>query len=65
MPKRVGSPPESAQPDQTNEKARAAFEAVVESIHDDNRMLEGRELWEAIKGVFTVTRAASSFKEPK
>ena len=65
MPKRAPEAPDMVGADQRQERAKAAFEAVVEGIHDDHRVLEGRELWETIRKVFEIVRPASSFKEPK
>jgi len=65
MPKRVQRPPEPPGPEHRKEKARRAFESVVESIHDDNRALEGKELWAAVREVFAAFRPASNYKDPK
>jgi hypothetical protein len=65
MPKRAPHAPDIVEPGLRQERAKAAFEAVVEGIHDDNKVLEGRELWETIRKVFEIARPASSFKEPK
>ena len=39
-----------------SDTARIAFDSVVESIHEDHRMLEGQELWQAVVEVFGLTR---------
>lgn len=49
----------------SSEKAKHAFESVVESIHDDHKMLEGEELWKAVVEIFGITRARAVTKESK
>lgn len=46
------------------EKAKHAFEAVVESIHDDHKTLEGEELWKSVVEVFGIRRVRPVTKEP-
>jgi len=65
MVKRLSSPPERVESGELQAKARAAFAAVVEEIHDEHRMLEGKELWEAVVEIFGAVRPSSTFKEPK
>lgn len=65
MPKRTCTPINSSQPAARREKARAAFDAVVESIHEDHRTLEGQELWEAVVEVFGIARYVKPTKDEK
>ena len=44
-------------------RAKHAFEAVVDSIHDDHKMLEGEELWKAVVEVFGIARDQPVTKE--
>ena len=64
MPRKASCKEPEQQATERNRKARHAFEAVVESIHDDHKMLEGEELWRAVVEIFGITRPETA-KEPK
>jgi len=65
MAKRISTPSKGPEPDERRARARAAFTAVVEEIHDEHRVLEGRELWEAVVEIFGLVRPGTKFEEPK
>ena len=65
MPKHRSEPPQSEVLDANSEKARVAFDAVITEIHHDHRMLEGKDLWDAVREVFAILRPRALFKEPK
>ena len=64
MAKRAPAQPPTPEKTASAEKAKHAFEAVVESIHDDHKMLEGEELWKAVVEVFGIRRVRPVTKEP-
>ena len=59
MAKRTCQPPKEPPPAVSKARARIAFDAVVESIHDDHQVLEGMELYEAVIEVFGLTRPST------
>lgn len=65
MAKRMTSRPDKNKVDSRRDRARAAFEAVVDEIHDEHRVLEGEDLVKAVYDIFEVVRPQSSFKEAK
>lgn len=52
MPKRSSTKERKQSGSLRREKARLAFDRVVEDIHEDNRMLQGEELYLAVLEVF-------------
>ncbi len=48
MAKRAPAQSQTPEKAASAEKAKHAFEAVVESIHDDHKTLEGEELWKSV-----------------
>jgi len=46
-------------------RAKAALDALIESVHEDNRVLEGDELVKAVYEIFQVARPLSTYKESK
>ena len=63
MAKRAPAQPQTPEETTSAEKAKHAFEAVVESIHDDHKMLEGVELCKAVVEVFLITRVRPATTE--
>ncbi len=63
MPKRNKS--ETAAPsEKRRERAAAAVSALLDDIHQDNRLLEGDELVEAVYEIFQITRPLPPDTEP-
>jgi len=52
VPKRSPTKEPRATTSLRREKARVAFDRVVEDIHEDHRELEGEELYRAVLEVF-------------
>lgn len=46
-------------------RAKAALDAVLDSVHEGNRVLEGDELVKAVYEIFGVVRPLSTYKETK
>lgn len=65
MAKRVAPPAKPDEDSGRRSRARAALDAVMESVHEDNRVLEGEELVQAVYEIFKVVRPQSSYKETK
>lgn len=65
MVKRISNLPERPESTERRAKARLAFTAVVEEIHEEHRVLEGKELWEAVIEIFGALRPDTKFEEPK
>lgn len=65
MAKRTLSRPTKENTKPKREKAKAALDAVIDAIHDDNRLLEGDDLVNAIYEVFALVRPDSSFERSK
>lgn len=65
MAKRTCLPPKESRQPASKERARIAFDAVVESIHEDHKMLEGKDLWAAVVEVFGITRPSPSNPDKK
>lgn len=65
MAKRTCTPQEEPVSDGKKERARAAVDAVLQSIHDANRVLEGEDLVEAVYEVFGIVRPKTSYEKPK
>lgn len=63
MPKRNKSEPASPS-EKRRERAAAAVSALLDDIHQDNRMLEGDELIEAVYEIFQITRPPAPEEEP-
>ena len=63
MAKRATTQPPTPDKTASADKAKHAFEAVVESIHDDHEMLEGEDLWKAVVEVFEISRVKPLTKE--
>ncbi|MCW5941786.1 MAG: hypothetical protein KIS66_06125 [Fimbriimonadaceae bacterium] len=60
----VAEPPEEEQRGR-RARAKAAFDAVLDSVHEGNRVLEGYELVKAVYEIFGVVRPLSTYKETK
>lgn len=65
MAKRVTTIPPKEPTNGKRARARAALDSVLDSIHEDNRVLEGDELVEAIYKVFGLVRPHATTKESK
>lgn len=65
MAKRIDVPPKSPETNSSTVRARAALDSVIESIHDEHRMLEGEDLIKAIYEIFADLRPKSAYKESK
>ena len=65
MAKRAPAQPPTPDKTASADKAKHAFSAVVESIHDDHKMLEGEDLWKAVVEVFGKSRVGTLTKERK
>lgn len=65
MAKRTPSLPKKENSKPNREKAKAALDAVIDAIHDDNRMLESDDLLNAVYEVFALVRPDSSFERSK
>lgn len=65
MAKRVSPQPEADRDSGRRSRAKAALDAVIESVHDDNRVLEGEELVQAVYEIFKVVRPQSTYEETK
>ena len=63
MPKKTCAPPKDPAPAARRQRARVAFDAVVESIHEDHRMLEGQDLYDAVIEVFGLVRPEPVIRE--
>lgn len=65
MAKRAATRPTKPTAEPRRAKAKAALDAVIEAVHEGNRMLEGEELVKAVYEVFGLVRPESSFEDSK
>jgi hypothetical protein len=65
MAKKADRNPTSPLADGRRARAKAAVDALIESVHEDNRVLEGEELVKAVCEIFKIVRPLTTYKGPK